>query len=163
MNGIYLLLGSNLGDRLLNLRQASKVLETGGVKLLNESSTYETEPWGKADQGWFLNIVLQCETTLSPLQLLELCLHSEKAMGRERKEKWGERLIDIDLLYYHAQVIDMETLQVPHPAIADRRFTLIPMVELQPNGIHPTLQKSQVQLLSQCTDRLECKLTEERL
>lgn len=160
MNGIYLLLGSNLGDRLLNLKTATNLLEAVGIRILNESSIYETEPWGKADQGWFLNLVLQTETALEPTQLLELCLETEKRMGRKRKEKWGERLIDIDILYYENQIIEGKKLSIPHPAIADRRFTLIPMCELQPNGKHPILDKSQVELLSTCDDNLECKLTE---
>lgn len=160
MNGIYLLLGSNLGDRLLHLKTAAKILQVGGVRILNESSIYETEPWGKSDQNWFLNMVLQTETSLEAGQLLNLCLATESEMGRKREEKWGERLIDIDILYYDDQVVEEDQLAIPHPAIAERRFTLIPMCELQPNGNHPVLHRSQAELLSVCTDMLECKLTE---
>ncbi|MEQ9405749.1 MAG: 2-amino-4-hydroxy-6-hydroxymethyldihydropteridine diphosphokinase [Cyclobacteriaceae bacterium] len=163
MNGIYLLLGSNLGDRLNHLRTAQKLLAENGIRTLNESSVYETEPWGKHDQSWFLNVVLQVETLLSPEDLLKQNLTIEMGMGRKREEKWGTRLIDIDILYYDDQTISSESLTVPHPAIQDRRFTLIPMVELRPGAKHPVSQLTQSELLAECVDQLVCKLTELRL
>ena len=163
MNGIYLLLGTNLGDRLNNLRTASKLLQDREIRILNESSIYETEPWGKSDQGWFLNIVLQIETNLSPNELLNCCLEIEQRMGRIRQEKWSERLIDVDILYYESQKIETDILTVPHKAIQDRKFTLIPMNELAPEAIHPVLNDTQANLLANCTDELDCNLTEFQL
>ena len=160
MNGVYLLLGSNIGDRLDNLRMTENHLRTDGIKILNESSIYETEPWGKSDQNWFLNVVLHIETFLQPAELLELCLAVEKKMGRKRLEKWGERLIDIDILYYHDIELSTKELVIPHLAIADRRFTLIPLCELCPDEIHPTMKLTQNKLLEKCEDVLDCRRIE---
>ncbi len=163
MNGIYLLLGSNLGDRLNNLRTASNFLQNENIKILNESSIYETEPWGPSDQPWFLNIVIQVETLLDENSLLNFCLEVEQKMGRERKEKWGARLIDIDILYYNDQILESEKLTLPHPGIETRRFTLMPLCEIAPNETHPISSQSQVMLLSKCEDALDCRLTEFQL
>ena len=160
MNGIYVLLGSNLGDRLAQLREASRQLQQEGIKVLNESSIYETAPWGKENQDWFLNVVLQLETSLSSNDLLGRCLSIEEKMGRKRTEKWSQRIIDIDILYYKDEVSDSEDLILPHPGIPDRRFTLIPLDELAPEEIHPVLRLTQKELLANCTDQLACKLTE---
>ncbi|MEP1097170.1 MAG: 2-amino-4-hydroxy-6-hydroxymethyldihydropteridine diphosphokinase [Cyclobacteriaceae bacterium] len=160
MNGIYLLLGSNLGDRLEKLRTASKSLEERQIKILNESSVYETEPWGVSDQPWFLNVVLQIETALQESKLLETCLKVEEDMGRSRIEKWGARLIDIDILYYNDIVLDTNSLQLPHPEIANRKFTLLPLCELIPNQPHPISKLSQVEMLTKCKDELDCRQTE---
>jgi len=163
MNGIYLLLGSNLGDRLANLKTASKSLQTNAIKILNESSVYETEPWGTAEQPWFLNVVLHVETFLQEDALLETCLATEKEMGRIRDKKWGERLIDIDILYYNDRVIKTKHLQLPHPEISNRRFTLSPMCELAPNQLHPTTKLTQAEMLTKCEDGLDCRITELQL
>ena len=160
MNGIYVLLGSNLGDRLAQLREASRQLQQEGIKVLNESSIYETAPWGKENQDWFLNVVLQLETSLSSNDLLGRCLSIEEKMGRKRTEKWSQRIIDIDILYYKDEVVNSEGLILPHPGIPDRRFTLIPLDELAPEEIHPVLRQTQKELLANCTDQLACKLTE---
>lgn len=160
MNGIYLLLGSNLGDRLDNLRTATKLLQQEQIKVLNESSIYETEPWGPKDQPWFLNIILQIESTFSPEELLAICLETEKYMGRIREEKWGPRLIDIDILYFNDTALETGDLQIPHPGIPDRKFTLIPMCELSPDEIHPINKQTQLEMLSKCTDELDCRQTE---
>lgn len=163
MNGIYLLLGSNIGDRLQNLKLAQRLLNESGIKTLNESSIYETEPWGKTDQSWFLNTVLQVETSLLPRELLSKCLEAEEQLGRKRKEKWGSRIIDIDILYYNDQELESSDLTIPHPAIQDRKFTLVPMCELRPNLTHPKLHQTQSELLLACTDQLDCRLTEFQL
>lgn len=163
MNGIYLLLGSNIGNRLEYLREAEKKLIQRGIKVIDESSIYETAPWGPKDQGWFLNIVIQIETSLPAQQLLDTALNVEEEIGRLRKEKWGARSIDIDVLYYHEEVVASEELTIPHRGIPERRFTLIPLVELCPLEIHPVLKKNQMELLANCTDELECKLTEYKL
>ena len=163
MNGIYLLLGSNMGDRLVNLKTAIADLRAQGVRVLDESSVYETEPWGKPDQSWFLNVVVHVGTALSPSQLLSACMKTEANMGRIRSEKWGERLIDIDILYYFDKVIDGEQLSVPHPGIPARKFTLIPLCELCAGEEHPMLGQTQAELLSSCNDDLNCNLTDYQL
>jgi len=163
MNGVFLLLGSNLGHRLNNLRDAEQLLIQERIQIIDESSIYETEPWGKEHQPWFLNVVLQVETSLSPTELLKCILQIEELMGRVRKEKWGERLIDIDILYYHSQVISTESLQVPHPGIPERKFTLLPLVEMCPLDSHPTSGKTQSEMLAACTDPLDCVITDYKL
>lgn len=163
MNGVYLLLGSNIGDRLSNLKKAQTLLQECDLKVLNESSIYETEPWGKSEQSWFLNVVVQIETILTPQRLLEVCLGVEQTMDRIRGEKWDARIIDIDILYYNHEVINSAMLKVPHPEIPNRRFTLVPLSELCPNQPHPILGQTQVELLVKCEDELDCKLTEFQL
>ncbi|MEO9481799.1 MAG: 2-amino-4-hydroxy-6-hydroxymethyldihydropteridine diphosphokinase [Ekhidna sp.] len=163
MNGIYILLGSNMGNRLEYLREAEILLIKAGIDILDESSIYETAPWGNINQDWFLNVTLQINTSKEPEALLSTLLDIEQALGRIRKEKWGERCIDIDVLYYHDQLIAKENLTVPHPGIPDRRFTLIPLVEMCPLECHPKTGKTQMQMLAECSDELDCKLTDYKL
>lgn len=163
MNGIYLLLGSNMGNRLEYLREAESMLISNGFTIIDESSIYETAPWGEKDQPWFLNVVLQVETSYSAGEVLNHLLEIEQKLGRIRKEKWGERCIDIDILYFHDEIVDTESLQIPHPGIPDRRFTLIPLVEMCPMEVHPLLGKSQMELLADCPDPLDCTLTDYKL
>ncbi|WP_424961673.1 2-amino-4-hydroxy-6-hydroxymethyldihydropteridine diphosphokinase [Ekhidna sp.] len=163
MNGIYLLLGSNMGNRLEYLKEAEKLLITEGIQVIDESSIYETEPWGKQNQDWFLNVILQIETSKGPSELLGTILDIEKSLGRIRKEKFGERCIDIDILYYHDQMVNLENLSIPHPGIPERRFTLVPLVEMCPLEIHPAKSKNHLELLADCTDELDCKLTDYKL
>lgn len=163
MNGIYLLMGSNLGNRLEYLKEATRLLLASGVQVLDESSIYETEPWGQNRQDWFLNVVLEVNTSKSPIDLLDTILGIEKQLGRVRKEKWGERTIDIDILYFHNQIVNEDRLSLPHKGIKERRFTLIPLVEMMPLEIHPTLKKTQLELLAECTDPLDCNLTDYKL
>ena len=157
MQGIYLLLGTNLGEREKNLAHAKKLAEAAGIHVIHESSVYETAAWGIEDQPGFLNQVVEVETELSPLSLLEKLLAIEQEMGRVRKVKWGERLIDLDILYYNNEQMESERLNVPHPGIPDRRFTLVPLVELAADEIHPVLNKSQIELLEVCPDVLKVK------
>lgn len=163
MNGIYLLLGSNMGNQMEYLKEAEKLLIKNGIKVIDESSIYETEPWGKPDQPWFLNIVLQIQTSLTPAALLNKLLEIEIELGRIRKEKWGERSIDIDILYFNDDIIKTESLTVPHPGIAERRFTLIPLVEMCAFEIHPITQQNQMEMLAECVDELDCRLTDYKL
>jgi len=163
MNGIYVLLGSNMGNRLEYLKAAEEHLIEHNIQILDESSVYETAPWGKENQQWFLNVVLQVDTSLDPVKLLQTILVIEQSLGRVREEKWGERCIDIDILYYHDEVIDQPDLSVPHPGIPDRRFTLIPLAEMCPMEIHPILSKNHLELLADCTDTLDCRLTDHKL
>ncbi|WNB18693.1 2-amino-4-hydroxy-6-hydroxymethyldihydropteridine diphosphokinase [Marivirga arenosa] len=158
MEGIYLLLGSNLGDRPKVLSNAVELLEKNGVKVTKKSSIYETAAWGKTDQQAFLNQVIQIATDLEPKILLRLILRLEIELGRVRKEKWGERLIDIDILYYNDLILEESEIKIPHPGIPDRKFTLIPLYEICPQEIHPTLKKSQTKLMRDCKDDLEVSL-----
>lgn len=148
------MLGSNLGDRTQYLLKAQKLLEETGITILTRSSIYETAAWGVTDQPSFYNQVLQIETTLSPEALLDALLEIEKKMGRIRKEKWGERIIDIDILYYDQLSINTANLKIPHPGIAVRRFTLTPLVEIAPDFIHPILHSSNRKLLHELSDDL---------
>ena len=160
MSGIYLLLGTNLGDRTANLARVRELLVGNRVPIVKESLIYETAAWGIEDQPAFLNQVLEIETSKTPAKLLELTKAIEEDMGRVRKEKWGERLIDIDILYYGDTVIDKKNLQIPHPEIQNRRFTLKPMVAIAADFIHPVLKKNQQALLHECKDNLEVSVFE---
>ena len=154
MNGIYLLLGSNLGRKQFNLTRALDLIENRIGRVKNASGTYKTEAWGAEDQNWFLNQAVEVETNLSPTDLLSKINLIENEMGRVRKERWRERIIDIDILYYHDLVFQDNNLTIPHPGIPVRRFALMPLVEIASRFIHPIEQKSQLQLLQECPDQL---------
>jgi 2-amino-4-hydroxy-6-hydroxymethyldihydropteridine diphosphokinase len=143
----YLGLGSNLGDREANLRQAIAALSHHDVRVLKQSSFYETEPREMTDQGWFLNCVVEVETRLMPVQLLHVLLSIERAMGRKRLVKSGPRIIDMDILLYATSIIRSPDLEVPHPRMAERRFVLAPLIEIGPDLRHPVLQKTVTELL----------------
>jgi 2-amino-4-hydroxy-6-hydroxymethyldihydropteridine diphosphokinase len=150
----HLLLGSNLGDRLKNLQKAIDYITIDAGTISTKSSIYKTSAWGKQDQPDFYNQVLIMESLLEPFSLLEKLLAIEQKMGRSRKEKWGERVIDIDILYVDDQILDTPTVQLPHPRIQERKFTLIPLAEIAPDKIHPILLKNSVELLADCSDDL---------
>jgi 2-amino-4-hydroxy-6-hydroxymethyldihydropteridine diphosphokinase len=147
---MFLLLGSNLGDRLANLDEAKRQL--GNV--VASSSVYETAAWGNTNQGSFLNQVVQIDSKLSPENLLKRIQDIETSMGRKRLEKWGPRLIDIDILFYGNQIINSDNLIVPHPEIQNRRFALTPLAEIAPSFLHPVLKKTISTLLKECKDPL---------
>lgn len=128
----YLSLGSNLGDRELNLAEAIERLGEAGITAIRRSSLYETEPQDIADQPWFLNLVLAAGTKSSPPDLLRAALGVEAAMGRVRLNRRGPRLIDIDILLWGDEIFSSEELQIPHPRMAERRFVLQPLVEIEP-------------------------------
>ncbi len=157
MKGIFLLLGSNLGNKKENLKKVLHELNKFGIEVIQCSSVYETEAWGKTDQPSFYNQVIEIKTVLQPETLLTTILEIERLLGRVRIEKWGERLIDIDILYYNDLIIDTSELQIPHKGIADRRFTLIPLTEIAEDFIHPLLHKNQNKLLAECNDTLSAK------
>ena len=142
---VYLGLGSNLGDRADNLAQAIRRLgqpppRDGTLRPLRASSIYETAPWGYADQPAFLNCVLEAETNLAPLALLALGQRVERELGRQPTFRYGPRLVDVDILLYGDLVLDLPQLQVPHPRMAQRAFVLVPLAELAPELVHPTLR-----------------------
>ncbi|MEI9918285.1 MAG: 2-amino-4-hydroxy-6-hydroxymethyldihydropteridine diphosphokinase [Bacteroidota bacterium] len=150
--GIYLLLGSNLGDRLDHLKEARERL--GGV--VKSSHVYATAAWGNTEQPEFYNQVIEIKTDLLPGELLEKILRAEKEIGRIRAEKWGPRIIDIDILFYRDLIVKKPDLVIPHPEIQNRRFTLAPLAELT-NLTHPVLRKTISQLLEECNDPLQVR------
>lgn len=152
--GIFLGLGSNIGDRVSNLKDAIKLL---GLPIVAKSSLYETEPVDYLNQPWFLNQVLQCETSFHPLKLLQECQKVEKDLGRTREISKGPRTIDIDLLFYNDEIISTPELTIPHPAIPQRKFVLIPLNEIAPDFVHPQLNFTIRELLDRCPDRSEVK------
>ncbi|MDB5029744.1 2-amino-4-hydroxy-6-hydroxymethyldihydropteridine diphosphokinase [Mucilaginibacter sp.] len=157
MNNVFLLLGSNLGDRKLFLQQAIRHIEYDIAPIIKISSVYETQSWGKSDEPDYLNLVIELQTDLSAQTILEKILAIEDVMGRKRAEKWGSRIIDIDILYYNAAIIDEPGLQIPHPELHKRRFTLEPLAEIAPDLIHPVLHKNSLQLKKALKDNLIVK------
>jgi len=149
-----LLLGGNKGNREALLEKALELL-TESQELLLKSHIYETEAWGGVARGPFLNQIVQIGTSLSPIELLDLVQNIESKLGRQRAEPWGDRTMDIDIIFYGNQQISNERLKIPHPFISERRFVLVPMVEILPEFIHPVLQKSISALLQACEDRSE--------
>ncbi len=144
---VYLSVGSNLGDRERNLRDALDLLAGPRLRVVRVSSFYETEPLEVRDQPWFLNAVAEVETDLFPKQLLARIQKVEQQLGRKRTAPKGPRTIDIDILLYGSAVIDAEELQVPHPRLAERRFVLEPLAELAPDLRHPVSHRTVTEML----------------
>jgi 2-amino-4-hydroxy-6-hydroxymethyldihydropteridine diphosphokinase len=149
---IYLGLGANVGDREEQLRQAVRFLVHRGVLVTRTASLYLTEPRDFLDQPWFLNTVAEANTTLEPRALLDTCLNIERDAGRVRTILKGPRSLDIDILFYGAEVIDTSELAVPHPRYAERRFVLVPLVELHPDFEDPVRKLPMKRLLEVCPD-----------
>ncbi|ALI97818.1 2-amino-4-hydroxy-6-hydroxymethyldihydropteridine diphosphokinase [Rufibacter tibetensis] len=160
MNSLFLLLGSNLGDRIFYLTEATSRLESVFGKTVQKSNLYETAAWGLTDQPAFLNQVLVFETSFSPKVVLALTQRIEQELGRIRKERWGARVIDVDVLFYGEQILETDTLHLPHPQLHLRRFTLLPLAQVAPDFVHPIYQKTILKLLDECPDTLEVKLFE---
>ncbi len=153
MKTAYIALGSNLGDRIENLKRSLKLLnEEHGISVLSVSPVYETAPVGGPEQGPFLNACAALETDLPPENLLLQMLNIENLMGRAREEKWGPRLIDLDLLVYESEIINTELLELPHPRLAERGFVLVPLADIAPKLIVPGYNKTVAELLSQLSD-----------
>ena len=138
----YVALGSNLGDKEANLRRALELLIERGVEIVKTSTFISTDPYGVTDQPQFLNGVCEVRTSLEPLELLHTLLDIEQEMGRVRLRHWGERNIDLDLLLYEDVVMDTPQLKLPHPDMQNRDFVLLPLAEIAPELVHPTLQKT---------------------
>ena len=158
MPKLYLLLGGNLGDRILYLQQARESIDRLVGSITRTSKVYETAAWGKTDQPTFLNQVLEVHTTLSPEEVLQSINAIEHELGRIRQEHWGARVIDIDILFYDDLVQQTQRLTIPHPQLHLRRFTLMPLAEIALDLVHPVLGKSITQLLESCPDELEVKV-----
>ena len=154
-NQLILSLGGNQGDIKKTFLSAKNMITQEVGSIIKESSIYQTQAWGVENQPDFLNQVIIVETTLSPLTVLEKCLMVEMELGRKRIKKWGERTIDIDLLFYNNEIIQIENLQIPHPRISKRNFILFPLNEIIPNFIHPVLNVSIKNLKNECSDHLK--------
>lgn len=141
MSTVFLSLGSNLGDRLVNIKKTLHMLESQ-VDIQGVSSVYETEPWGLKGQPWFLNIVCAGATNLPPRILLDFVKEIEHQLGRQPTVRFGPRLIDIDILFYNGQIIHSPELHIPHPRLAERAFVLIPLAEIAPDLKHPETGKT---------------------
>jgi 2-amino-4-hydroxy-6-hydroxymethyldihydropteridine diphosphokinase len=163
MNDVYLSLGSNEGNRLLWLQKAIDLITLRCGDIIQQSPVYETAAWGKTDQPAFLNMVVHLQTDHIPEKVLEGILGIEKELGRQRDIKWGQRTLDIDILFFNNQIIDTENLKVPHPFLQERRFTLEPMAVIAPDLMHPVLMKTIRQLLLECPDQLEVTVYRSRL
>jgi 2-amino-4-hydroxy-6-hydroxymethyldihydropteridine diphosphokinase len=149
---IYLSLGSNLGDRAANLERAIAALPEAGVRVLRRSSLYETEPVDFLAQPWFLNCVVEAETSLMPRQLLHALQAIERKFGRKKRIVRGPRVIDLDILFYGASVIRTQEIEVPHPRMHKRRFVLAPLAELAPGLRHPVLGATVAELIAAVQD-----------
>ena len=152
---VFIGIGSNLGDRRGNCREArQRIGEIPKTRVVKESSLYESEPHGDA-KTWFGNSVVEVETELSPLDLLKRLQQIESEMGRKRVKgkRWGSRIIDLDILFFDNETIDKRNLKIPHPRVPQRRFVLVPLSELAPQLIHPGLNASVSELLATTKDR----------
>lgn len=145
----YLSLGSNKGDRVGYVQQATSLLSSLNenervFKIIRTSSLYETQPWLEKNTTWFVNAVIEIKTNLAPQELLHECQKIEHLLGRNREEEglYGDRTIDIDILFYNNEIISEDNLQIPHKFLHQRAFILVPMLEFNPDFIHPVLNKS---------------------
>ena len=152
INKVFLSLGSNLGRRKKNLDNAISHLKFEVGNITNISKVYESEPWGLKNQNFFLNQVIELKTSISPQNLLICCKNIENKMGRTKSIKWGERKIDIDILYFSKIIIKEKNLTIPHPLIQDRKFVLIPLNDLNKDFIHPIFKKTNHEILKNSKD-----------
>lgn len=142
---VYLSLGSNSGDRLATLQQATSFLSMlEDVDILETSAFYETQPWGVKKQPWFINAVVKISTELSAQKLLLECQKIESLLGRNRDTeiRWGERTLDVDIIFYDDEIIVEENLKIPHKYMHERAFVLVPMLEIAPDFVHPVFEKT---------------------
>jgi 2-amino-4-hydroxy-6-hydroxymethyldihydropteridine diphosphokinase len=157
MYSVYLLTGSNEGDRLQQLNLAAELLREKAGAVVAQSRIYETASWGLEDLPPHYNQALHLQTTLEPLGLLESIREIENKLGRVRQQKWGLRSIDIDIIYFENFVIQRPQLCIPHPLMQERRFVLAPLCEIAPKQMHPVLLKTTETLLETCSDRLQVR------
>jgi 2-amino-4-hydroxy-6-hydroxymethyldihydropteridine diphosphokinase len=154
MNTAYLLTGGNIGNRVAYLQQAAELIADLAGKITAVSAIYETAAWGQKDQNSFLNQVLEVRTALTPEDLMTILLQIEEKMGRKRMDRYGPRIIDIDILLYGNEIHNSSHITIPHPELANRRFALVPLSELAASYLHPVTGKSIEQMLAETTDPL---------
>jgi 2-amino-4-hydroxy-6-hydroxymethyldihydropteridine diphosphokinase len=154
MNLAYLLIGGNMGTRFENLDKTREMISGSCGSIIRCSSVFETSAWGKTDQPDFLNQALLLGTKLAASELLICLLAVEQKMGRFRGEKYGPRIIDIDIIFYNHDIVDLPDLKIPHPQMQNRRFVLEPLAEIAPKLVHPVLGRSMTELLYDCPDQL---------
>lgn len=153
----YLLSGSNIGNRQHFLERALEKMMLQGVHIIKTSSIYETQPWGVAHEGDYLNMAIHIETSLGATGLFALLQQIERSEGRANGEKNMPRTLDIDILFYDDLVLHENGLTIPHPRLHLRRFALVPLAELAPHHIHPLFQKTVAELLQECNDLMEVR------
>jgi 2-amino-4-hydroxy-6-hydroxymethyldihydropteridine diphosphokinase len=153
MATVYLALGSNVGDREKNLREATRRLKDAAIRVLMVSSIYETEPVDYLDQAWFLNAVLAAQSDLAPRALLRTLQEIESRMGSRKAFAKGPRLIDLDILLYDDATVETPDLQIPHPRMLERNFVLVPLAEIAPALRHPSWPATAAELLARASDR----------
>ena len=152
MNTVYIQLGSNIGQRESFITKSMHKVEDDIGKIITASSIFETTAWGNENQNNFLNSVIEIKTPFDAFTILKKSQEIENNLGRERSDKWGERTIDIDILFYNNKIINTKELTIPHPLIQNRKFVLVPLSEIAPNYMHPILKKNISTLLSECKD-----------
>lgn len=152
MNNVFLQLGSNMGNRIELLSKAEEKIHNDIGRIIKKSKIYESTPWKVDGQSNYLNQVIKIDTELDPLNLLRKILLIENDLGRKRLEKWGERLIDIDILFYNDSILETPNLCIPHKHLHERNFVLIPFNDIDAEWIHPKINKSISQLLTDCSD-----------
>lgn len=157
MNAVYLEIGGNQGNRLLNIKKAIHLISEELGEVYKQSSVYETPPWGFQSEQNFFNQILLVSTSLSATEVLAKTLQIEKSLGRVRaKEQYSSRTMDIDILFFNNEIINTKELIVPHPRLHLRRFVLEPMFELNKDFKHPILNKTMEELLNECEDNSQC-------
>jgi 2-amino-4-hydroxy-6-hydroxymethyldihydropteridine diphosphokinase len=160
MNKVFLGLGTNLGDRDSNLKEAIVKIEEHIGRLMKASSVYETAPWGFDADDDFLNMVIIVETNLSPYDLLKKIAAIESMQGREKdQDRYSSRVLDIDILFYDDLVIEEKGLKIPHRLMHERRFVMVPLCEIAADFRHPVLKKSMRVLLEECRDRSKVSIS----
>ena len=157
INKAYLLTGGNVGERLVYLQRAVELIGKSCGNVMNKSAVYETAAWGNTQQGMFLNQAIELHSSLNPSQLMSCLLKIEEELGRKRSEKYGPRIIDIDILLFNNEIFRGADLIIPHEQLQNRRFALKPLSDIAGDLVHPVLKRSVHQLLAECPDELEVK------
>jgi 2-amino-4-hydroxy-6-hydroxymethyldihydropteridine diphosphokinase len=152
-NNAFIGIGSNVGDKIRNCKRAiAEITQHEQNSLIAQSSLYKTQPIGYTQQDWFINCVIEIETSLTAYELLHVLENIELSMGRKRSFKWGPRIIDLDILFYDEETIQCEELTIPHPELEKRAFVLVPLCEIAGDYIHPVLKKPISQLMAKLGD-----------